>query len=554
MPRPKRTKISTRAAQLKEPAPNVRQSSSSKKPVVDLGPVTDDSDGLVIKSTAPRHRLPWQPRPQRGIDMTMSGALPAESSTESEQSNPQSSLRSASIALNNDKPVTGGARSSAKEQVQATPRSHPTATSSSKLQDTTSHSPSGGFDNDSLNDSFSLTSVLSASPPGSQIRPSSALKVHGTPGMENSILALTKFKRRPRQPSILRMVHQTTDVEDNDQDDADSFSDLDDLDNFNPDDESTPLHLNKRPEEGEDVSGLAGSLSSSASRSRKRKLGSPEPNVLPSSPPRSPFSGSDPIESRSPTPYIPDDIIESCENPTSVEKAANNEPMSDTMAPPRSSSVVQEETEDTSIRTRSEQMRPLRGRPGSRNVSATLKGAAVTRDRPTRAGAKERAKETVLSTAKLQALLPKRHTRARGEPDIYDLPGSDEPTEMPLDSDEDELQRPPSRRVRATAKPPPKRTTKKGRQKQKEPRKAESVRNNHRISRTYGRRSSDKENESTFVHDEEPDNADDTTAATNHPVDSVQLEAIAKKFQEVDEWEMEFETVDGGEPESSPWR
>ena len=37
------------------------------------------------------------------------------------------------------------------------------------------------------------------------------------------------------------------------------------------------------------------------------------------------------------------------------------------------------------------------------------------------------------------------------------------------------------------------------------------------------------------------------------PTNAVELEVARKKFEEVDEWEMEFESVDAGGT-SSPWR
>lgn len=75
---------------------------------------------------------------------------------------------------------------------------------------------------------LSFTSLDSNSPAHGTRLPS-AIKVGATPAHERSILALTNFKRRARQPSLLRMVHQTTDLEDNDGEDMDLYADdLDD--------------------------------------------------------------------------------------------------------------------------------------------------------------------------------------------------------------------------------------------------------------------------------------------------------------------------------------
>ena len=88
---------------------------------------------------------------------------------------------------------------------------------------------------------LSFTSLDSNSP-AHGTRPPSAIKVGATPAHERSILALTNFKRRARQPSLLRMVHQTTDLEDNDGEDMDLYADdLDDCEYHHKDTTSIEL-------------------------------------------------------------------------------------------------------------------------------------------------------------------------------------------------------------------------------------------------------------------------------------------------------------------------
>ncbi len=98
--------------------------------------------------------------------------------------------------------------------------------------------------------------------------PPSALRVRSTPAAEASYLALANFKRRPRQPSIIRLVQQASEIGD----------DLD-FDDLEPEDESTPLNLNKSRAQESDRN-----ASPQTSSSRKRKFD--EVQNPKSSPPR----------------------------------------------------------------------------------------------------------------------------------------------------------------------------------------------------------------------------------------------------------------------------
>ncbi|KAM3419935.1 hypothetical protein BST61_g3255 [Cercospora zeina] len=114
---------------------------------------------------------------------------------------------------------------------------------------------------------------LSSSPPAranpgtaqkhrsSLAQPGSVLRAQNTPAVENSMLALKNFKRRPRQPSMLQMVRQkvgsarpslvndtAVTVDDDAVEDTSAF-DLDisdDNEHFAPDAEGTPLQLNRK--------------------------------------------------------------------------------------------------------------------------------------------------------------------------------------------------------------------------------------------------------------------------------------------------------------------
>ena len=114
---------------------------------------------------------------------------------------------------------------------------------------------------------------LSPSPPppgklnsvkrSSLAQPGSAIRSGGTPGVENSILALKNFKRRPRQPSMLQMVQQRIGsarpsavnmqaTEDPSVFDVEGVDD--DEEEFAPEAEGTPLHKSKAKQQLEEKS------------------------------------------------------------------------------------------------------------------------------------------------------------------------------------------------------------------------------------------------------------------------------------------------------------
>jgi hypothetical protein len=147
-------------------------------------------------------------------------------------------------------------------------------------------------------------------------------------------------------------------------------------------------------------------------------------------------------------------------------------------------------------------------------------------------------------TAQLKSLLPRRRNRVRAR-DEYDLTSSEDVTQF--ESDQDELQM-PSRRARqrpgAGKITSPKATKKTARgKKATAPTKAAN-----KGSRTYGRRrvSSDKEN------DEAIEGVEEVTEPSAVEV-SDKLAAIRKKFEEIDDFELEFATVDTL-TSSSPYR
>ncbi|KAF2684513.1 hypothetical protein K458DRAFT_418087 [Lentithecium fluviatile CBS 122367] len=536
MPRPKRAKVASKVARVATktiPADPARYKQHHAKaqtisPSQPLDSFSDDSDGLVVKATRPRRRMPWQPEPQEGVDFTMTGALPRDN----EEDIPAPSTKNRAPATKTPKKTrtskgSAQASSTRKSPIVSMPRS------SRSMQSNVLGEPAQEEDSSGFGDHLLSFTSLDSNSPAHGTRPPSAIKVGATPAHETSILALTNFKRRPRQPSLLRMVHQTTDVEDNDLDD------LGDFDDFRPAAESTPLHVQKSaPEEGGNDSGV--NLSSSGSRGTKRKL-SPVIQVPRSSPPYN--SGPDIEDSRSPSPSLPE-VVQSTEEAQQTQEQAESEILSQTMAPPMSSSDYPaddiEDPLESPVRPR---QRTRRGKSTKAGDNEDSEGEETEPAKKTKARPKSR-KNPEISTAKLQSLLPRRRTRVAQEGDEFDMDNSEDVT---FDSDQDELALPPRRQPAAGRKPAPKpkkpsKTTRKA---------AASSRATQKNTRTYGRPgSSDKENAGA----REDSDGEGSTIEVTTVQPSKALEAIAKKFEEVDEFELDFESVSYVQTSSSPMR
>ncbi|KAF2091430.1 hypothetical protein K490DRAFT_52647 [Saccharata proteae CBS 121410] len=452
--------------------------------------------------------------------------------------------------------------------------------------------------------------------PQQQRAPPSAIKAQSTPGPANetSVLALANFKRRPRQPSILRMVQQSDNAAPEDDDTIDTLDDsldtlggLDDtLANFNPEDESTPVHKKRTTR----LSGATGEEPRTSS-SRKRKFVDPEPEmeteleveaeeeiqVPRSSPPVIELShqereerddSSDHLYSEAsdlPTTQVP----RTQEEPATAQEDENEENgtentarapstediWSATMAPPMSSSSIPDHPTHSSDPTpTTTSKRPRRRQPtrGQQNKPSSISPAAsdisdysaATRKPATKT---KSTRQQALTTATLQSLLPRRRpTRAKKHHDVFDIPSSDSAAAMAGPSDdEDELQHPPTsrktaaaRRTMAASKPPTAATAKrKGAQGKGGKAAAAAAGKSKSVTKTYSRRLSDKENRADEEDGDGVEEDDSTEVTTTRKAikKSAELAAMAKKFAEVDNWDLEFESVDmGGQSASSPWR
>ena len=536
MPRPPRAKVALSTGRVAKPKPAPRkqpaktattQTTKINEAATDF---SDDSDGLVttLKSMRPRRKIPSdQPSGSANeAEVAMTGALPAEEKISTQSARDRTPTKSASKRTRNARGATSATTKT------SSPAIAPTQTDlalGDEREDISQLEDSSGFGD--------LTfSSLGSNSPAHGTRPPSAMKVGATPAHERSILALTNFKRRARQPSLLRMVQQTTDVEDNDHDSLDNTDNFD-FDDFLPHAESTPLNTRRNAPEIDVRNDSGTQISSSGSRGTKRKL-SPVVQVPRSSPPFSPPSGEDVESTRSLSPSLPD-VSPSRE--TVVEQTQEDpELMSETFAPPLSSSPIREASRPP--KSPAQTGRPRRGRAVKTSTRDEDSEAEETEaPAKSRRGARKVSQQGI-STAQLKDLLPRRRNRRR-DYDEFDLNSSDEVEEV--DSDQDELQMPNQRsRQRAgTAKL----NSLKAIKKRTRGKKTVQSKAAHRVSKTYSRRiSSDKENERANQEEE----GTTEVSAIEH---SEKLAAIRKKFEEVDAFELEFETVDTT-TSSSPFR
>lgn len=380
-----------------------------------------------------------------------------------------------------------------------------------------------------------------------------------TPGNASSAVRTGLFRRRARQPSILGTgkKHQKG-----------SDYDFDDEDDFNPDDESTPLNLSKTRSTTEQGSQSV----SSAANPRKRKLSSLHPTRS-----SSPLPADDgELPQRNPSTSPSQSSVEQAVRPSTPE------PLSETMAPPRSSSSPLQDSPEVLIPSRRTNLQP-RGRsvrrqpirkplvpprdeslPSSPPSLTHSPNRLVSPVRQRRAPTRPKTHPANLSTIQLQAMLPRR--RRRHARDTYDIESSDEGEVDPgdLGSDDDELTYLTTRTNHITRshsaaprsvtrlKPGPKSRGK------SMPPADKSAKKTHKSRNAI----SDKENDSDrFDDDAEIDPADSLAPIRDNPSpeDSQDLEervgkelkTAKRKFEVVDKWELEFEDVTAGS--SSPW-
>jgi hypothetical protein len=337
-------------------------------------------------------------------------------------------------------------------------------------------------------------------------------KIPGTPAFESSVLS--NFRRRARQPSILQMM-QT----------EDGSSDLDDddfLGGLSPEDESTPLNVSR----GKSLilknaaSPSAESLSPSSDKSRKRKRAPEELEV-----PQSPLNVVESTPIGSPNSETQEN--EAHNRTITPRPVVSPEAFSQTVVPPMSSSAPQS--------------------PARIDSALVERASPVTLESTKEPSGRFNAQEH-LSTAALQSkLLPRRQRRRRHNDS--DISNDD-------DKSDDELNYLPSRkpmksRQKQTDRPNPSKNTRTKPTKQKKPLSKPSKRG---VTYSSATRTTDvdKENQPDDISsplssplDSDAFDSDSSISKSTDKGDfmSEELRLQAKKFAEVDDWQMEFEDV-----------
>lgn len=387
-------------------------------------------------------------------------------------------------------------------------------------------------------------------------RPATPKRVEATPRVASSVLGFSNMKRRARQPSLLRLVQAHAKDQSDDEDDGDD----DGFDDFCPDDESTPF-MNSKSYSGLQLSSLPAALPAQTPSSRKRKRPSPEVEVpmsqsleprSVSSPPRSSppaepdldddlYNVSPPNVKRVPEPPLPLPSHRHTTTPPSDLRSSTTTPpqSSSSMPVSHAKSAIPEPKTPKSISTAS--ATPLSPSPCQSSSPAVATSRTL---KP-------------LSTATLQNLLPRRRLRQRG---TFDIPSSSLTTEIDtadLDDDEDELGASSKiqirlRRNRDTLAGKGKANTIKSAVAAGKKKPPPSRRNNKTkggtTTKTYTRKQPATEEEDHGVDENahpEGDEAGNELATGNSEAPRGELKSLARKFAEVDQWELEIEEVTG---------
>ncbi|EED21773.1 conserved hypothetical protein [Talaromyces stipitatus ATCC 10500] len=363
-------------------------------------------------------------------------------------------------------------------------------------------------------------------------------RIGSTPGFESSVLS--NFKKRSRQPSLLQMMQA------HDDENSSDFDDEDFLGGFSPQDESTPLNIARVSNAAERQLPASPSPSRppqvvpspSSRESRKRKRQSEAVNDNHAEPGSPSARSSSSLSTLTPTP----------KSPVAGTRA---ESPSFTMATPMSSSTAS----------------PSRLMIVGKQITAATEKTAAAESLPK------------LTTLSIQTrFLPQRRIRRHQRTDDNeDEDGIDSANE---DSDEDELTREVMRRPQRSRKKglsnatfgktnaKPSKPNRGGRKNKRGNTKATTNAvdpQGSKSQRTYSRQkpqAADKENDlsdNSSILSSPPPSEDLRESDSEIPsraskrVTSRELQEAARKFAEVDKWQMDFEDVPDSEI-SSPMR
>lgn len=552
MPRPKRTNVSTSKAAIVPPRvakPNTARESERQLEVLTatsdrVTTGSDDSEGLV-KTTRN-----WVNKKGNTIshDMTMSGALAPED-TAGGRMRPLTGRKRAvlsKIARNADHDKAIEALKARRDAALAATQGvevQMIPTEPTVVTEPVAEQPEGASD---------FVAVVAGKYPSIPATPRGGLA---------SAFRGSNVKRRPRQPSLLQLVQARTNPRDEGEDD--------DLDDFHPDDESTPFLQAKSQILPQNSLSPSSGSSANQSSSRKRKRSSLVIQVERSQSPETRAS-SPKNPSATPELELEDDVYNlpspstnhedrpepSLPMPKSMPRSpqpSQSKQWSDTCAPPRSSSPSSHELPKPLLQRGHQMGQPP---PPSSPASRPLKP---------------------LSTATLQNLLPRRRVRPNmREHSPFDVPSSSdvELDTSRLSAEADELSvaaKPKVRAKKQQAKDPVVKTP----FAKKKPHGSSSHKNDGRggsratnpptkppklkkPKKTYTRAeptisthndhlNHENENLPHINHDDDDQQQDRNNTTSHPPIESTQstteLQRLARKFREVDRWELEVEDV-----------
>lgn len=528
MPRPKRSKVTpsvpvqhvSRTAPITSPAQKKSGFSSQSSRRVTNG--SDSSDGLVISKT----RKTGKSTPMAQL-YTMSGALAPEDIGSTHLRPPSAQTRATlSTSVRDADHAKAEGEKRARKILRATSIEEPNEIPSSiPTRAAESRRPSSSR--------LGLSSAQQGIQPGLEVRVYETPRVHSS-----SMLGGATFKKRTRQPSLLRMAESQKNASD-ELDDNDMYD-------FMPDDESTPIIKALSHKDAP----ASSSSSHQAPGSRKRKMRSPEVQVPAS---QTIDIGSSPSAVPSPSDHreesSEDDQTQPMLPPPRSAETPQPEIFSDTLAPPHSSSSPLPEPKPQKSRkkpvkapskTKSRSTKPAHQKFSSAPSPLSSTSTQISPVRP--------AALKPLTTATLQNLLPRRRVRRRPKGD-YDLPSSSdvELDNVALGEDEDELS------FNATAKMRKKRPSMAPPSAKPKAKETVTGTKGKRISNTYTRKSivvsDDDENVSESENENEAryagrygSRARSSTPALDGKAKE-EMRRLAEKFREVDEYTLDFEDM-----------
>lgn len=451
----------------------------------------------------------------------------------------------------------------------------------------------------------------------SYLPPGSAIRVHGTPAHEMSLLALKNFRRRPRQPSMLQMIQNRTtsarpSLANSQANEDSSVFDLgadEDEEDFLPEAEGTPLQVSNvergssphlkdhgvllRQNAGKDASPIANKkrksdaveqveeLPGRTKRSRRSRIsgdddvssiqvrpvskglmqrpatGDPSATdiqVLGSEPSSTPPTRASSGERRTSSTHA-DFVVPSTEPQDALERIHNTADDED-ICNATFADPVSSPLPSLSLPPSGTQMTDIYADPLTQRSPPPRKRTTRNAQKPAEA----------LQTDVLKALLPRRRRRlaTHNRKSDYDIDSDAESDSLDLTIPEDDI------RITTQSKSNTRlaRSKRSGATPAKQKRSSGDVKTSGRKiaskkpTRVYGRKSatSDKENEenapSSMIRRGDNISALPDTSTATQVSRSKELDEIRRKFAEVDEWDLSFEAITPEDHRSSSqgWR